>query len=72
VTNPTFLVHVADGVKFFDKIGEAQDHAERYTAATISKEYEGKWTEVAAWNGLKWTYKHRKTARKAVKKGARR
>ncbi len=63
-----FSVHAGSSLRFFDRISEAQDFAEKHSLATIRKDYGSGWKDVAKWDGLKWSYIHRKPSKPTRKK----
>lgn len=63
-----FSVRAGTGLRFFDRIGEAQDWAETFLSATIRKEYGRGWTDIAKWDGSKWNYIHQKSTTKKARK----
>lgn len=63
-----FSAHAGTNLRFFDRVSEAQDWAERHNSAVLRRDYGDGWTDVAKWNGQDWTYIHRKTSKKRAKK----
>lgn len=62
-----FSVHAGTNLRFFDVIAKAQDFAERFPAATVRRDYgdDAKgYVDAAQWNGVTWTYFHRKASKK--------
>lgn len=63
-----FSAHHGTNLRFFDRISEAQDWAESQgSGAVIRKEYGRGWTDIAKWNGERWSYIHQKANKSRAK-----
>jgi hypothetical protein len=69
-----FSAHSGTQLRFFDKVGDAQDWAEKYPEATIRRDYGKGWTDIAKWSAKegRWSYIHRKTPKTRAKTKTRR